>query len=249
MSASYPTKLLLAFRSGNKCAFPDCPQTLTEESPSGSSPTLIGEAAHVKGEKPDAPRYDSMQTEEERNSYENLIYLCPTHHTLIDKQEIDFSVEILCNMKISHEKHARESLNRGFANVGFKELEEATKKMAGVTPFQPEENFAVIPSDEKMKKNELSENCRQTLVMGLSVASEVKKFLDYEIQTDPDFPERLRAGFLEEYFRLKKIGKKGDELFDLMCEFSQRGLINQSQRSSGLAVLIYFFETCEVFER
>jgi hypothetical protein len=34
-----------------------------------------------------------------------------------------------------------------------------------------------------------------------------------------------------------------------MCGFSQRGLKSQGDRTAGLAVLIYLFEICDVFEK
>lgn len=74
-------------------------------------------------------------------------------------------------------------------------------------------------------------------------------YVEAETQLDPDFPERLKAGFLEKYYALRKVGHKGDELFELMCEFAQQGLKRQSDRTAGLAVLIYLFEICDVFEK
>ena len=66
---------------------------------------------------------------------------------------------------------------------------------------------------------------------------------------DPDFPERLKAGFLEEYFGKRKEGHKGDDLFELMCAFAQRGLRKQADKTAGIAVLVYLFEICDVFEK
>lgn len=60
---------------------------------------------------------------------------------------------------------------------------------------------------------------------------------------------QVKAGFLEEYYRLKRAGHSADELFDLMCSFAQRGCREQVKRSAGIAVLVYLFEACEVFER
>ncbi len=73
--------------------------------------------------------------------------------------------------------------------------------------------------------------------------------MQQEALIDLDYPQRLKAGFLAEYFRLRREGHRADDLFDLMCEFSQRGLKGQSQRSAGLAVLVYLFEKCDVFEK
>lgn len=62
-------------------------------------------------------------------------------------------------------------------------------------------------------------------------------------------PERLKAGFLEKYWRLKREGVRGGDLFEMMCQFAQQGFQRQAQRSAGLAVLIHLFEACEVFEK
>ena len=79
MSVSYPTKILLAYRSGNRCALPDCEQQLSPTS-EGGIPSNVGVAAHIAGEHsggvrghPSA-RYDPTMKEEERNGYHNLIY-------------------------------------------------------------------------------------------------------------------------------------------------------------------------------
>ena len=53
-------------RSGNICSFPGCGFELAREK---KAKRVIGEEAHIKGEKPTAPRYDPNQTQEERESY------------------------------------------------------------------------------------------------------------------------------------------------------------------------------------
>src|SRR5512140_292343 len=103
MSATYPTKLLLAFRSGGRCAFPGCSTDLTVDAPTGDGVVVVGEAAHIAGENPTAARYDSKMSEDARDHYANLIYLCANHHTQIDKQEAHFAVDMLLQMKANHE--------------------------------------------------------------------------------------------------------------------------------------------------
>ncbi len=249
MSVSYPTKLLLAFRSGDRCAFPGCERALTVDSESGYDPTITGQAAHIAGEKADAARYDPLMTDEQRNHYSNLIYLCGDHHTQIDKQNKNFSVSRLIEIKSDHETKVREVMNTAFAEVGFFELAQATKWISRMQAGQPSRDFFIVPPDEKIRKNQLSLASQFTITMGLVVVREVHSFMEHESVLDADFPERLKAGFLEEYYRLRKDGHKGDVLFDLMCQFAQQGMREQSERSAGLAVLIYLFERCEVFEK
>lgn len=249
MSASYPTKLLLAFRSGDRCAFPGCPSQLTVDAPAGGDSVVLGQAAHIAGEQPNAARFDAAMTDEQRNHYCNLIYLCGDHHTQIDKQHTHFPIDALHQMKVEHEGKVRDGLNAAFAQIGFPELQLAT---AWVNKYQPDtepEDLSLLTPEDKIRRNDLTNGSRVTITMGLSVARLVGDFVQNEALIDPDYPERLKAGFLEEYFRLRRGGHFADELFDRMCEFSQRGLKGQSQRSAALAVLVYLFEKCDVFEK
>lgn len=248
MPVSYPTKVLLAFRSGDVCAFARCQKQLTTDGHS-ADPAIIGEAAHIAGEHEKAARYNASMTDEERNHYDNLIYLCRDHHAHIDKQEADFPVDYLLTLKAEHEPRVRKAMHDAFVGVGFPELEEATQWVMRVKPDRAEPEFVVVPPEEKIRKNELTNRSRTTITMGLSVSREVGKYIETVAQTDPDFPEQLRSGFLREYYRLRGEGHRGDELFDLMCGFAQQGFNDQCKRSAGLAVLIHFFELCEVFEK
>ncbi|MFP5269620.1 HNH endonuclease [Coleofasciculus sp.] len=99
---------LLWGRSGNRCAFPGCKIELT---PDGSKSTL-GEMAHIVADSPDGPRGESDLTPEERDEYSNLILLCPTHHTLIDKNPEEWTVEKLKLMKLEHEQWVTNKLEQ-----------------------------------------------------------------------------------------------------------------------------------------
>ncbi len=248
MGASHPTKLVLAMRSGNRCAFPGCPRELTVDSPGGNEPVSTGQAAHICGERPGAARYNASMTNDERDSYHNLIYLCGDHHTQIDKQSADFSVECLREMKAEHETRVREGDLQGLSQVAFPELARATEwvKRAQAESFPRE--FTIVAPEEKIRRNELSES-RITLTMGLSIASLVHQFVEHEAMLAPGYPDRLKSGFLAEYHRLRSDGLRGESLFAGMCAFAQGGLWTQVEKSAALAVLAYLFERCEVFEK
>lgn len=100
---------LLWGRAGNRCAF--CRVELTQDAVSVNSAFVLGEQAHIVGEKEGAPRGKSLLSEEERESYHNRILLCPTHHTEIDKNEADWPVEKLHHKKSAHELWVREALS------------------------------------------------------------------------------------------------------------------------------------------
>lgn len=247
VSASYPTRIILAFRSGGVCAFPKCGKHLTYDAKAGDD-TYVGEAAHIRGEKPTAARYDASMTDDERDNVQNLIYLCADDHTIIDKVEADWPTATLQQLKESHEKQVRQAMEEAFADVAFPELQNAVSWVANQAPAA-NGSFDLIAPDEKIKKNALSNGSRNIIAAGLTSRTTVSDYVEAEAQLDPDFPERLKAGFLEEYYARRKEGHKGDELFELMCAFAQRGLRRQADKTAGIAVLIYLFEICDVFEK
>lgn len=61
--------------------------------------SIIGEIAHIEGEKPGSVRYNPNTTINEKNSPPNLMILCPTHHSIIDKKAGTYSVEFLQELK------------------------------------------------------------------------------------------------------------------------------------------------------
>jgi hypothetical protein len=97
---------LLWTASGGRCAFPDCWERLCIHEAKDAAPFTIGEMAHICGDKPGSNRYDSTQSETERNDYSNLILLCPNHHMLIDKKENEgiFPAIKLKEIKTKHEE-------------------------------------------------------------------------------------------------------------------------------------------------
>jgi hypothetical protein len=101
---------LLWGRSGNRCAFPNCRKELSTDSEASSDSFPLGVQAHIVSESESFTRGRSDLSQAERNSYFNLILLCPDHHTLIDKDEKTYTVERLHYIKDSHELWVRESL-------------------------------------------------------------------------------------------------------------------------------------------
>lgn len=260
MSVSSRTKILLAYRSGDMCALPECDRKgrrLSVDSDAGS-PINIGQAAHIEGEnsgtdkKSPSARYAPHMSDEERNSYHNLIYLCGACHKRIDtlpQGEIDYPIERLHAIKAEHEERVRQAMLFAFADVGFPELQEATQWASIVQPSTVTNDYSLLKVEDKIQKNDLDGDVRGVIAMGLGVAGEVARYIESVAQTDNEFPERLKAGFLEEYWRLKKESVRGSDLFELMCRFAQQGFQRQVQRSASLAVLIHLFEACEVFEK
>jgi len=90
------TLRLLYVRSGNECAFPNCNHPLFDD-----NGLFIAQLCHIKAANKGGPRYDSSQSEEERNSSANLVFMCYRHHKEIDSGM--YSSERLIEMKQKHE--------------------------------------------------------------------------------------------------------------------------------------------------
>lgn len=251
MPASDRTKQLLAYRSGNVCGWPDCNQELVGEDPSGGTPINHGKAAHIQGEKPGSARYNPEMPDAERNGVGNLMFTCQVHHDTIDNPDnIDlYPTELLQQWKIDHESKVRAGVEAALANISFAELALATEWVRALPPPPSGDDLSVIPPAEKIARNELSSESAHVITGALANVGLVGRFVEDQAMDDPDFPERLKSGFLAEYHQLRQQGVRGDEVFELMCAFSQRGMGKQSQRSAGLTVLVYLFEKCDVFEK
>ncbi len=101
MSIGLPDTKLLWGRSGGLCNI--CKIKLSEDKRISSEAFPFGEQAHIVAEEQDGPRGKSQLTLEQRNSYHNLVLLCPTHHTIIDKAPDEYPVELLHQIKSQHE--------------------------------------------------------------------------------------------------------------------------------------------------
>lgn len=99
---------LLWGRSGERCSICRC--KLSYEASASSDVVPLGEQAHIVARSLDGPRGTSVLALAERDSYRNLILLCPTHHTLIDSCPEDYPPERLHRLKEKHEAWVHLSL-------------------------------------------------------------------------------------------------------------------------------------------
>lgn len=239
----YVIKTLWA-KSGGRCALCKREVILSEEE---NNPSPIGEMAHIKGLNPGAPRYDPNMSDEERNSYGNLILLCPTCHTKIDKKPNSYTVEKLIKIKMEHERRVEEQLKDMLPEVTFAELEVITKYLTSASVSNYGQNFEVIPPKEKIKRNGLSEEVENLITMGMLGIDQIKEYLNKN--PDINFSDRLRNGFVDKYIDLKNEGLDGDDLFYELLNFASINSKDFKIRAAGLKILTYFFEICEVFEK
>ena len=240
-------KLRLAFNSYNRCAFPDCNRLLTADPTDADQGAIIGVAAHIRGEKPGSARHDPNYPADKVNGYDNLIYLCGDHHTQIDKQENTYTVETIVGWKAEHERRMRERTEDALLEVTFAELEIVTKALIDSAPAT-DPDLNLVPPEQKIQKNGLSESSRFMISVGLAKSREVKDFIESVSTTIPRFDERLVGGFRAKYDALWADGLRGDALFDEMQRFSSNGKSEPVVHAAGVAVLSHLFESCDVFE-
>lgn len=98
---------LLYANSGNICTMYGCSNTLVY-----ANTASINEICHIEAVNENGARYNNDLTDEYVNSYENLILLCPTCHSIIDNKlnEVFYTVEYLKQMKQHHEQQVQETL-------------------------------------------------------------------------------------------------------------------------------------------
>src|SRR3546814_25057 len=115
MGITTKTVKILWAAAGGRCGFPDCWERLCYHEAGPIAPYTLGEMAHICGDKPGSNRHNPDQTDAERDDYRNLILLCPTHHTLIDRKENEaaYPVELLLEMKAAHEARILDLLDLG----------------------------------------------------------------------------------------------------------------------------------------
>jgi hypothetical protein len=97
---------LLWGKAAGHCSFPGCNEDCSIYLKK-TGHTTIGEMAHVIARSTSGPRGGTSAGEDK---YENLILLCPNHHTTVDKAPDDFPVEMLLRWKTEHEERTRVAL-------------------------------------------------------------------------------------------------------------------------------------------
>lgn len=122
-----------------------------------SGPTVLGEMAHIIGRMPHSARCNPNVGSDD--SYNNLILLCPTHHTLIDKAPQDYPAELLLRWKQDLE-----------SNVAGLDTKVTTRReLFGKISFRLIQNQRAFdewgPSSERALRS--SRNCRAAAIWEL----------------------------------------------------------------------------------
>jgi len=240
-------KNYLWMSSAGRCAYPDCRIELVIEGNKQDGPVTIGEIAHIFAHSQNGPRPNPDGFSEETNRYDNLLLLCRNHHREVDGQSNTYSVAVLREWKIVHEGWVAERLAMEEFNsddLGFIITWLTDHFIPASTDYTP----PVFPA-EKIKFNNLSVRVQNLITVGLSRVSEVEIFIINHSKIDTKFAEKLLAPLLKQYDMLKADGLNSDLIFNDLIQFACGNSLDFSKQSAGLALIVYFFERCEIFER
>lgn len=90
-------------QNGNQCSFPGCKVPMVDETGS-----VLGQMCHINARSALGARFDGSVEPKMRQSEENLILLCANHHKSVDDNPSAYDVQILRDMKASHNAMAGE---------------------------------------------------------------------------------------------------------------------------------------------
>jgi hypothetical protein len=112
MAVNEYTRKLLWVRSGNCCAIGKEP--LVVSATEFDRAAIIGEECHIRPKSHLGPRGSKISAEqaEQLDEYDNLLLLCPNHHTEIDDQPDTYTIERLQATKAKHEKWVHSTIER-----------------------------------------------------------------------------------------------------------------------------------------
>jgi len=108
-------------------------------------------------------------------------------------------------------------------------------------------SLGTVPSS-KLAYNELSEDVERLLVAGLSKSHTVSQY--FAAYHDPQLGDDIAETLREEYSRLREAELGADDVFIGLQKFAGGSqLLGPGQQLAVLAVLAFFFEECDIFEK
>ena len=110
LTATIDTARELYLKSGNECAFPTCGNRMFENG------TFVGQICHIEAVLPNGERFNTLQTNEDRRSYSNLMLMCYTHHQVTNDVDL-YTVNRLREMKEAHEAKYTGAVERIRASI------------------------------------------------------------------------------------------------------------------------------------
>lgn len=243
---------LLYGRSTGRCCFPACPNSCIMEDLATGKLFNSGQIAHIEGVAKNSARHNASLTKKQRDSYRNWILMCGEHHPRIDAEgeSVDraYTVQTILQWKREAEARILRQTQKIMPEISSLELAVVTKHLQKEVS-STNITFDFLNIKDKIIKNNLSSYVETLLETGIAKAPEVAHFVNGMEGISPGFSESLRAGFAQKYRELWQAAYREDSLFEMLCEYASHNSANVREKAAGLAVVAYFFELCEVFEK
>lgn len=133
---------------------------------------------------------------------------------------------------------------RDMVNLGLDGLSPVLDQIAAMEP-NPDPDLRPPPAD-KIDRNMLSENVAILLRAGMSRVDLVRKYF----RVQPERKDEIAESFRHRYDEVRSDGLTPDEIFaHLQSHATGDGVSSPARQSAALAVLAFFFEECDIFER
>ncbi len=243
---SEPDKKMLWTLSAGRCAKPGCRDGCVEPANDLDTATTLCDHAHIFAHSKNGARPNPDGFSQKSNSYENLVLLCSTHHRLVDGQENTYTVSTLLEWKEQHEAWVSERLRlEEFTHVELESIISWLTKDANL----PTEDFMLRPPHDKMLYNDFSAQIKHHITQGLLYVSEIQGYIRNRSAYESHYAERLLKPLTELYEEYKEQGLESDYIFTELWDFACGKSLDFGKRNAGLAIIVYFFDRCELFEK
>ena len=144
------TTLRLFATSAGFCQRPTCRRALFVDS--GHRGVHIAEVAHVFAVSNVGPRARTALSNDDRGAYDNLILLCPTCHTTVDKLPEDFPSDLMQEWKKDHVTRIAEvfgAIEYGSREAAREALEPALSENRQIfNDYGPNNEYRMNPESE-----------------------------------------------------------------------------------------------------
>ena len=131
-------------------------------------------------------------------------------------------------------------------SIRVQEVQNLLQHMA-VQPELPPTDVRPVPA-EKLQHNQLSDGTAALLKAGMTRAELVRRYL--RGLADPTRYDKVAAAFRRRYDELKRAGHPPDDIFVGLQRFVAGDQVpSPRDQAATFAILAFFFEACEIFER
>ncbi len=135
---------------------------------------------------------------------------------------------------------------RTIQQIGMQDLQPLIDQL-GRLPATQEPDLRPVPPD-KLSLNMLSDSVAALLRVGMTRADLVDRY--FRQHHDPTYRDDVAEKFRRRYDHLRSEGLSPDRVFDGLRVYVGGSMLQTAEHdAAALAILAYFFESCDIFER